>query len=122
MLVHVENLDYGPYLQVDMVARADGFLACLDEDTREAMEAQPLHPFTTLAHEKLMIYEDDVDLALSDFTLASDHVSCGVIVADNAVTRALIAGIRDPESLDTGNTTPDRYRADLVRSLMSLWD
>lgn len=122
MLTHVEHLDYGPYLRVRMVADADGFLDLFDEDAGPAMQADPFHPFTKLVHEQMMLHNGDADLVMMDFDLGDDMVDYAVIVADNAVTRSLIAGIRDPESLETGNTPADWYRAELVRALANMWD
>ena len=121
MFVSVDHLEYGPYLCVELVAPADGFLACFDDDTREAMEAKPFHPFTKLVHERIALGESP-HTVLADFKLESERVGFRVIVADNPVVTALIAGIREPESINTGNSSADWYRADLIRALANLWD
>lgn len=60
---------------------------------------------------------DEYVVSGEDDTLVAENY-----VADNAVTRALLAALQNPESVNSGYSVHAQYMLKLLHNLCSLWD
>lgn len=120
-MLNVTVEEKGRCILVTMEAPAEGFLELFDDGG--GLHEEPIHPFMKYAHQQMRVYQGDAELAIGDFELGEDTVTCAVWVADNEVTRACVKALENEcRDIETGCVPKDWYISGLIMTLQNLWD
>ena len=120
----------GRTMKVRVIADLEGFRETLDPNYCRNVGDKRMHPFWRYScHMIQCLLDDPDDLAEEQRWLwasvaceKTDQAVIEEIVADNAVTRSLVAAINQIDTLNTANTSKDDYMALLVLVIHNCWD